>query len=377
LEEALANPMNVKTVTSNEEGKNNTYILRTSYNTYVSGRVYDLQIRDTDDPGYMSKFREALDGNDVMNDYTANEMPVAQKGQAAAYNMGMKLGYRFYFDLKTKGIANKEINIKPEIYYVSQNGTVIRKDITLFYHSKGSMYNKLSDKDLTVRMVLANSHGTAAGNSIYTTETIAAKQLAPTRIFTNQTAVGNILGGLTLTSDKVKLPYDNLEKLRTVIGLDSVDALKISALNKAKTGTTVINHENMIKNCSGHWYGEYYLPASTIVVIGADASKDDAMTPGKVLTNGYLVVVFKEITTESNEGDYLTYSAPKIDFENSTTGNALTNTTQWIDEGIDGQITLPNGSMANLGTVISEGAPMAIYQVGLRANNDFESEGTH
>ena len=52
--------MGVKTVASNEEGKNNTYILRTSYDTYVSGRLYDLQIRDTDDPGYMGKIKEAL-----------------------------------------------------------------------------------------------------------------------------------------------------------------------------------------------------------------------------------------------------------------------------------------------------------------------------
>ena len=377
LEEALGNPMGVKTVASNEEGKNNTYILRTSYNTYVSGRLYDLQIRDTDDPGYMSKIKEALDGNDVNNDYTTNEMPVAQKGQVAAYNMGMKLGYRIYFDLKTKGISNKKINIEPKIYYVSQNGATVTDDISLFYHSKGSMYNKLATNDLTIRMSLASSHGTAAGNTIYTSETIAAKQLLPSRIFTNQTIIGKLVDGLTLTSDTVKLPYDNLSILANTIGFGTVDALTTSAIGNAKTGSVVIMNENMIKDCSGHWYGEYYLPASTIVVKGAGATKEQAMVPANVLTNGYLVVVFEEITTESNGGNYLTYAEPTKDYENSATGESLANKTQWIDEGIDVQITLPNGSMANLEVVNSKGAPMAIYQVGLRANNDFETEGTH
>ena len=113
-----------------------------------------------------------------------------------------------------------------------------------------------------------------------------------------------------------------------------------------------------------------------IVVKGKTADSKAAMNPANVYTNGYLVVVFEEVTTESNTGSYLTYSAPIKDYETNSAGIGIDGETQWQDEGIDMQITLPNGSMANL-EVAAKGAPMAIYQVGLRANNDFETEGTH
>ena len=38
-------------------------------------------------------------------------------------------------------------------------------------------------------------------------------------------------------------------------------------------------------------------------------------------------------------------------------------------------IKLPNGKTATISD--TKGAAMAIYQVGLRANNDYETEGTH
>ena len=106
LTAAKNNPMSVSDAKKNTD--KNVYILRTTIDTYVAGRIYDLQIRDTDDPGFMGKVSPALTGNKTE---THEELPLAQQGQVKAYNLGMKLGYRFYFDLKTKGIANKTIKL--------------------------------------------------------------------------------------------------------------------------------------------------------------------------------------------------------------------------------------------------------------------------
>ena len=354
LNAAKANPLSV-TATGASNTNRNDYILRWSKDTYVSGRVYDLQIRDTDDPGFMGKIKPALSG-DTSSTTSLKEMPIAQKGQVKAYNLGMKLGYRFYFDLKTKGISNKTVNIHPKIYYVSPAG-VPTENISLFYHSKGSLYNKLTDNDLNVKMTMAGTHG-QVNNAGYTAETVAARQIVPSRVFTNVVTIGKIMGGLSLQRDTEKLPFDNILEAAKAYGFGTD---KTKFVNSAKESISV-SGENDIKNAAGHWYGEFYLPASTIVVNGAGTTREQAIK-GKPLTTGYLVVVFDEITTveDDPEADYLTYSAPAE--------------TQWQKEGIETIITLPNGEQATI--IAGNGAAMAIYQVGLRANNDYETEGTH
>ncbi len=370
IEKAMTNPLNVSDADNNVNSKNVRYILRKTFNVYVSGRVYDLQIRDTDDPGYMGKLQNALKGDPSMPN-SVTEMPIAQPGQVKGYNMGLKLGYRIYFDLKTKGISNQTITIKPKIYYVSRDGSNVTTDISLFYHSKGSMYNRLDTNDLNIRMIMAGTHGLAGKNSGFTAETIAAKQISPSRVFTNQSIIGKVFSSLTLKRDTEKLPYNNVIDVMIACGFDPDDPLNVQAFNNSIAVSEYVNTENDIKNATGHWYGEYYLPASTIVVRGASATKQDAMNPANVITNGYLVVVFEEITTEDDvtpTGGYLTYDAP-------------VGSSQWSDEGIDRFVVLPGtGAGPEIkvpadGT--KEGAPMAIYQVGLRANNDYETEGTH
>ncbi|MBQ8300140.1 MAG: hypothetical protein IJX99_09915 [Clostridia bacterium] len=355
LNAAKANPLSV-TATGNSNTNRNDYILRWSKDTYVSGRVYDLQIRDTDDPGFMGKVSPALSGDPSTT--THKEMPIAQKEQVKAYNLGMKLGYRFYFDLKTKGISNKTVNIHPTIYYVSPDGTPDSK-VTLFYHSKGSLYNKLTTSDLNIKMTMAGTHG-LVNNAGYTLETVAAKQLVPSRVFTNVVTIGKIVEGLSLKRDTEKLPFDNILQAAKAYGFGE-DTTKFTT--SALTSESIAS-ENDIKNATGHWYGEFYLPASTIVVPGQNVDRQKVISGAvKPLTTGYLVVVFDEITTveDDPEASYLTYSAPAE--------------TQWQKEGVETTLTLPNNEQITI--PVLNGAAMAIYQVGLRANNDYETEGTH
>ena len=173
--------------------------------------------------------------------------------------------------------------------------------------------------------------------------------------------IGKLFSGITLKRDTEKLPYNNLEEVAKLCGFEGdLDGFLTSALT-----SEFVAGQNDIKNATGHWYGEYYLPASTLVVLGSNVPREQVIKGTyKPAPAGYLVVVFEEITTEDSvdsEDGYLTYSMPS---ENS----------QWLKEGIDSSITLPNGKTAQL---TAQGVPMAIYQVNLRANNDYETEGTH
>ena len=348
LQAAMNNPASISKNTINEKKE---YILCKAFNTYVSGRVYGLQIRDTDDPGYMGKLKTTLN---------CSKLPLAQQGQVQSYNLGLKLGYRFYFDLKTKGVSNNSIGIKPKIYYVPLTGGTATDDIALFYHSKTNLYNKLTEKDLDVNMMMAQTHGNV-NNAQFTSETIYAKALNTSRVFTNRNTIGKLINGLVLKNATEKLPYDNVKEEMSICGFTELglDAFLASAGQSA----TINGNQHNIRNASGHWYGEYYLPASTLVYKGATTTRENAMASKNILAGGYLIVAFEEITTDTNNtgNGYLTYSAP-------------TTNTQWKKEEAHQSVKLPNGRTA---TVPTAGTPMAIYQIGLKANSDYETEGTH
>lgn len=348
LQAAMNNPASISKNTINEKKE---YILCKTFNTYVSGRVYGLQIRDTDDPGYMGKLKTTLN---------CSKLPLAQQRQVQSYNLGLKLGYRFYFDLKTKGVSNNSIGIKPKIYYVPLTGGTATDDIALFYHSKTNLYNKLTEKDLDVNMMMAQTHGNV-NNAQFTSETIYAKALNTSRVFTNRNTIGRLINGLVLKNATEKLPYDNVREEMSICGFTELglDAFLASAGQSA----TINGNQHNIRNASGHWYGEYYLPASTLVYKGATTTRESAIASKNILAGGYLIVAFEEVTTDTSDtgNGYLTYSAP-------------TTNTQWQKEEAHQSVTLPNGSSA---TVPTAGTPMAIYQIGLKANSDYETEGTH
>ena len=364
LKVALQNPTAVKHDASNATNK--LTILGKSISVYVSGRIYGLQVRDTDDPGYMSKVKPAL---------SVEKLPLAQRGQVTGYNMGLKLGYRFYFDFKTKGKSSAAVNIKPTIYYVSTDGKTVTKDISLFYRTTNGKYNKLAENDLNINMSFATTHALVNntkpdGTNRYTAETVAARQINTTRTFTGINTIGKIIGGLTLKRDVQKLPYDNIDEEAASMGFaNSTEFLKSAAFSNSISDVDP-NRTNDIKNASGHWYGEYYLPASTVILMGASKTADDAMKAVNSKTDvrqGYLVVTFDEITTGTTDAGtgYLSYAKPDRN-------------TQWVKENAHKTITLPSGATATIDTT---GQAMAIYGGGtggfLRANNDAETEGTH
>lgn len=340
------------------------YILQKDFNVFVAGSVYDLQIRGLDDKGWLNKLSSAIG---IKNTSEGKNMflPIGQSNQnkLLAYKYGLKLGYRFFFDLKTIGVASNQISIKPEFYYVSSDGTTATKDISIFYDSANTKYIKLDESnDITKSLIMTNTQG-EENNSGFKFELIRAKIKNPDKSYKYQVAIGKIFAGLVLNEVDVKLPLDNISLLAKLYGYGTNTSKFVSDAKKS----SLVEDENDIRNANGHWYGEYYLPASTKITLGENTEAKDILDNKiQVIEEGYLIVVFKEIKTIADGADYLTYTAP------------LDNT-RWEKEGATYEpyiINLPNGNVATISD-LNDGVAMAIYDLSLSANDDYGTEGTH
>ena len=350
--------------TSNRKDK---YVLQEDFQVYIAGSLYDLEIRDSDDIGWVGKLVTALklrnslatNSSDTKNLY----LPIGQYNQNSlpGYKMGLKLGYRFYFDLKTKGVASDEIIIQPNFYYVSADGKTVTKDISLFYSTKNAKYVKLNEStDMDVTMSFVATHG-EVNNTRFNFELVKGKINNPEKNYTVPTTIGKIISGLDFKPVDTKLPRDNISEAALLYGYKT-DTTKF--VEEAKASERVDN-EDSIRNATGHWYGEFYLPASTKVVLGSDVTANDLLSgKNKAVDMGYIIVTFDTIITRATGVDYLSYSKPS---ENM----------RWEKEGASYpyEVKLPNGNVATIN--MQEGATMAIYEASLRANDDYEAEGTH
>ena len=159
------------------------------------------------------------------------------------------------------------------------------------------------------------------------------------------------------------LPRNNIAELAQLYGYKNNTVQFVNEALKSES----LEKEDDIRNANGHWYGEFYLPASTKVVIGSDTTSQEILrNPNKEKKDGYVIVIFKTIETQNNGVDYLSYGKPN-------------EKTRFEKEGATYepyQITLPNGTRVEL-PLNEEGIAMAIYEVGIRANDDYETEGTH
>ena len=146
---------------------------------------------------------------------------------------------------------------------------------------------------------------------------------------------------------------------------------------KAKDGTFNYLLSPNYKN-SRRWYGEIYLPASTVVAIGGTDIKDVAN--GKnILRKGYILVTFDPLETTIGTNQYLKYDTSHNPWGgDDTSGYIFVQEKKGSKTDITSP-TLPNGQIiTNLPDNFNQtSAPIIIYDVSLRANNDFETTGTH
>ena len=186
---------------------------------------------------------------------------------------------------------------------------------------------------------------------------------------------------LTKVSDKYK-GIDYSEKL-------NIGGLKEITLTRKNVTITKYKGREYIGefgDVSRRWHGEIYIPSSTIV--SDNKINKETMAEGKIIENisrgkgvleeGYLIITFENIETklETNES-YLNYKILR-----NTDGEKISPETPGVlvqeKEGKE-EITLPNGEkIKNLPTEFKNtDAPIIIYDVSQKANNDYETAGTH
>lgn len=362
---AKANIEEVNYIANDTSNKKDIYILQKDFRVYIAGVLYDLEIRDSDDIGWMGNLNVPLKLQNITEANKNLYLPIGQNNQNyfSGYNMGLKLGYRFYFDLKTKGTASDEIAIKPNFYYVSKNGGTATSDISIFYNTLKEKYVKLNEEnDLAISMIMSNTHGNV-NNTGFNYELMYGKINNVDKNYTVSTVIGSIFKGITLNNIDAKLPRNNILECANLYGYKGNTTSFISDAIKSE----IVESEKDIRNSSGHWYGEFYLPASTKVVLSKNSTKADILkNENNLLDDGYIIVTFDTIITNSEGESYLSYSKPSEE-------------SRWEKEGTsynEYKINLPNGNIAIIPD-IEEGAAMAIYEISLRANDDYEVEGSH
>lgn len=372
---------------SSQDGANldwNNYIATKTLNVEVIGKIYDLRISSTNDPGWQN-----INGKN--GDYiTAGEFPFGQKGQnkVTAYKYAPKLGYVIAFDFKTKGIKsnNVDVSIQPEgFYFVSKTGGSAKK-VDLYYSTTTQKYVKINPADTKIPVItnLTYPYMKVSKTELNDSVIIMNSYLKRNYIYSQNVNIG-YFSKLSMP-EKLRLCYNNFleyigtkglyKKTQSEIATDAVNGHLYSEPWNGLTN----DGKNTVIGSVGHWYAGYRLPSSTVAVDPGTTREQILNNNSLIKKDGYILVRFK-IRTKYNEFDYLEYLGPES--INESIGD---NTGEFVKDGevnlkwpdgaktppVTQEIILPNDKPANVpvGTV-------AIFETDHRATSDFESVGTH
>lgn len=342
----------------------NNYIAKRDIPVEVIGKIYDLRVSSSNDPGWY---------NNIKGEYiTDKDFPFGQQGQnkISSYKYAPKLGYTFVFDFKTKGRKSNNIEVSafPEFYFVSKNGGSAQK-VDLYYNTVREKYVKIDAQDTRIPL-------TVKYNDTYmkvpAQEKIDTNKIYKTKYNYNLGVNVGTFASMHLPHD-LRLCYNNFDEY--VGKLYGKNATKNSIISDAAMKTSYTDEtsggENIVIGSVGHWFAGYRLPASTIAVEpGTKVTPSNANSIKK--SNGYILVKMN-IKTKYENWDYLKYTGPEGLNESANITTPDWEKTYDPNNSSNHQdVILPNGKPADVpnGTII-------IYDSDLRSTNDAESTGTH
>ena len=363
------------------------YVAEVTIPVEVIGKIYDLRISGTNDPGW-----ENINGK--KGPYvTAEEFPFGQEKQnkMVQYKFAPKLGYVVEFDFKTKGIKtdNVDVSVQPEgFYFVGKNGGAA-EEVDLYFQTTNRQYVKiaLNNNNSNIIVNLSNKFMKVAVSELIDSRLIMGTLVGLPYTYNENVNIGK-LPKLQIP-EKLRLCYNNFIEAVQLYGKPE-GGIVVDAANGLDYSTgkydRVTDGLNVVKASVGHWYAGYRLPSSTIAVPKGTTPTDIARNPNLAKKNGYILVKF-DIVGKNGTEDYLRYTGPEAINEGTkdNTGeypkDPNNEPKQWQDpdgSAPDGPnnpnqpIELPNGKDATVpdGTVI-------IFESDLRANNDYEVIGTH
>ena len=367
-----------------QEGANldsTKYIAEKKIPVEVVGKIYDLRISSTNDPGWPGIKGE--EGPYV----TSPEFPFGQKNQNAMpqYQYAPKLGYLVEFDFKTKGVKTDNVNvsIQPEgFYFISKNGGNAEK-VDLYFKTVSNQYVKIepgpNNSDIIVN--LSNEFMKVAKSEIIDSTRIMKQQVGVLYTYAQEVLIGK-LPSLNIP-EKLRLCYNNFAeyvsngsgpklygKPEAAIANDATGGLSYSTGKYDK----VNNGRDTVIASVGHWYAAYRLPSSTVAVKPGTTAKQIMTNPNVIKKNGYILVKF-DIVGKNGDEDYLRYTGPESIMEPGT----FEDDRKWQDPSGNPDPTNPNQPVQlpnNKPGTIPDGT-VILFETDWRANNDSEVIGTH
>ena len=368
-----------------QEGANldsNNYIATKNINVEVIGKIYDLRISSTNDPGWQNI--KGKNGNYI----SASEFAFGQLGQNAVtnYKYAPKLGYTIAFDFKTKGIKsnNVDVSIQPEgFYFVGKNGGSAEK-VDLFYNTTSKKYIKITTGDNTNVPVITNL--TSSFMKVSKQELIDSTRIMKTKLGVTYNYASNVNIGYfprLKMPENLRLCYNNFAEY---IGNGLYKKTEAAIIQDATNGFVYNNRWGVLKDSAngkdvvigavGHWYAGYKLPASTVAAPSGTTSDALVKNPNLAKKDGYILVKFN-IRTDYNEYEYLEYKGPESLNEGTIEKDKNGTTLNWPPKGTttltpSHNITLPNGKTATVPIGV-----VGIFETDFRSSNDYETEGTH
>lgn len=334
------------------------YVATKNFTVKIIGRMYDLQIRATNDTGYAN-----LNTGDATKGLTANRFPLGEVGTntVTAYKYGLKLGAKVFFDLKVNGSTgqtSEKIVATPRYFYVSKNGDNLQ-EVDLYYHTNTQRYVKMAGTNaIEFKTKMTQNNGTKYFANYNTNLGLTSQILKNLGITVNYASefidIGNS-SGITLENKTRIVAYRTPAELIQAVFGAGVTIANVPGVNGS------FPTDNDVINSIGRWYGEFRIPSSTIVAkVGTDPK-----VVTNVLKNGYIIVAFDNLQTLNGSTPYLSYEKQGSDGKN-----------QWGKEEYSTSIKLPNG-LKTITFPESNGYAMAIYETDIKLNNDFETVGTH
>lgn len=368
-----------------QEGANldsNNYIATKNINVEVIGKIYDLRISSTNDPGWQNI--KGKNGSYI----SASEFAFGQLGQNAVtnYKYAPKLGYTIAFDFKTKGIKsnNVDVSIQPEgFYFVSKNGGSAEK-VDLFYNTTSKKYIKITTGDNTNVPVITNL--TSPFMKVSKQELIDSTRIMKTKLGVTYNYASNVNIGYfprLKMPENLRLCYNNFAEY---IGNGLYKKTETAIIQDATNGFVYNNRWGVLKDSAngkdvvigavGHWYAGYKLPASTVAAPSGTTSDALVKNPNLAKKDGYILVKFN-IRTDYNEYEYLEYKGPESLNEGTIEKDKNGTILNWPPKGTttltpSHNITLPNGKTATVPIGV-----VGIFETDFRSSNDYETEGTH
>ncbi len=335
----------------------NEYVLKQSAGVYVVGDIYDFQVRTTDDPGW-SQISETqkLNGATVKQ-----ELPLGEHAENpnSLYKYGIKLGYRVYFDLKTLGKSNTNIKLEPKYYYIEKNGTVhdvSKEGIKLYYRTaKGPV--EFTSGTLQLKTSLIGSKANVNNNDYLTEQS------------------------KSITSDYYKgVDYKFAKSIGNLTEIILGKVNSMTTKYKNPDGTEVYA-DSTKADASKRWYGEIYIPASTIVAKN-EATYSQIVSGTNIYKEGYLLVTFERVTSLKSDGStYLDYNVDRENLEaitNEQLEEEASKSKVLEEKEGDNKVDLPTFTTAKVIENYDKwNIPVIIYDISQRANNDYETSGTH